>query len=325
MNDTRSNYKLGLFVFLALVVLFVVLFILGGRTIFEPKIIIETYFDESISGLEVGSPVRYRGITVGEVSSIELSDALYEQSIPREQRKSYVVVRSEITAANKTVQEWKRNIDISINRGLRATTQLAGITGQQYLSFDYSGFDVGLEFSWESEYPYIPSTKSSTGKIVSGIQHLIDRLDEADIEKLVININQLIETLNRAVGDVETGKISQEILSLTTNTNHMIIDVDNLIKNPDVEIIFSSLSEVSKQLNSSLKDEGEINSLIKNIDQVSRRIDILLSDNQYDVSYIIKDLRVTAENLKIFSRYLKDNPSSLIFSKEPERLEIDED
>ncbi|WP_139280431.1 MlaD family protein, partial [Vibrio parahaemolyticus] len=99
MDDSKSSYKLGLFVVSALVSLFVVLFILGGRSLFEPKIIVETYFDESVSGLEVGAPVRFRGITAGEVVSIELSDALYEAAVPRENRKSYVVVRSEITGA----------------------------------------------------------------------------------------------------------------------------------------------------------------------------------------------------------------------------------
>ncbi|EHR6736636.1 MlaD family protein [Vibrio parahaemolyticus] len=322
MDDSKSSYKLGLFVVSALVSLFVVLFILGGRSLFEPKIIVETYFDESVSGLEVGAPVRFRGITAGEVVSIELSDALYEAAVPRENRKSYVVVRSEITGAKRTIEEWNRSIEISIERGLRATTQLAGITGQQYLSFDYTSMDEGLSFNWKPNYPYVPSTKSSAGKIVSGIQSLIARLDEADINTLVANINMLIETLNQSISALDADALNAQLLALLINSNQMVKSVDGVISGPEVKEIVSSLAQISKSLNSSLKDKGDINKLIKDLDRAAVRLDVIMADNQSDINYVIKDLRVTVENLKSFSETLKNQPSSIIFSSEPEKLKI---
>ncbi|EPW6415081.1 MlaD family protein [Vibrio parahaemolyticus] len=289
---------------------------------FEPKIIVETYFDESVSGLEVGAPVRFRGITAGEVVSIELSDALYEAAVPRENRKSYVVVRSEITGAKRTIEEWNRSIEISIERGLRATTQLAGITGQQYLSFDYTSMDEGLSFSWKPNYPYVPSTKSSAGKIVSGIQSLIARLDEADINTLVANINMLIETLNQSISALDADALNAQLLALLINSNQMVKSVDGVISDPEVKEIVSSLAQISKSLNSSLKDKGDINKLIKDLDQAAVRLDVIMADNQSDINYVIKDLRVTVENLKSFSETLKNQPSSIIFSSEPEKLKI---
>ncbi len=322
MDDSKSSYKLGLFVVSALVSLFVVLFILGGRSLFEPKIIVETYFDESVSGLEVGAPVRFRGITAGEVVSIELSDAFYEAAVPRENRKSYVVVRSEITGAKRTIEEWNRSIEISIERGLRATTQLAGITGQQYLSFDYTSMDEGLSFNWKPNYPYVPSTKSSAGKIVSGIQSLIARLDEADINTLVANINMLIETLNQSISALDADALNAQLLALLIYSNQMVKSVDGVISDPEVKEIVSSLAQISKSLNSSLKDKGDINKLIKDLDRAAVRLDVIMADNQSDINYVIKDLRVTVENLKSFSETLKNQPSSIIFSSEPEKLKI---
>lgn len=322
MNDSRSSYKLGLFVVSALISLFVVLFILGGRSLFEPKMIVETYFDESVSGLEVGAPVRYRGITAGEVVSIELSDAFYESSVPRGNRKSYVVVRSEITSSKRTLEEWNKSIEISVDRGLRATTRLAGITGQQYLSFDYTTVDEGLSFDWSPEYPYVPSTKSSTGKIVSGIQALIDRLDEADINTLVSNINTLVGTLDSKIGQVDVKSLNVRLIELLLNTNQMVKNVDGVVSAPDVKAIISSVAQISKNLNSSLSDEGDMNRLIKDLDRAAVRLDVIMADNQSDVNYVIKDLRVTVENLKSFSETLKNQPSSIIFSSEPEKLKI---
>lgn len=322
MNDSRSSYKLGLFVVSALISLFVVLFILGGRSLFEPKMIVETYFDESVSGLEVGAPVRYRGITAGEVVSIELSDASYESAVPRENRKSYVVVLSEITGSKRTIEEWNKSIEISVDRGLRATTRLAGITGQQYLSFDYTSADEGLSFDWDPEYPYVPSTKSSTGKIVSGIQALIDRLDEADINTLISNINTLINTLDGKIEQVDVESLNVQLIELLRNTNKMVKSVDGVVSEPEVKAIISSIAQITKNLNASLNDEGDINRLIKDLDRAAVRLDVIMADNQSDVNFVIKDLRVTVENLKSFSETLKNQPSSIIFSSEPEKLKI---
>ncbi|HDY7465602.1 TPA: MCE family protein [Vibrio vulnificus] len=323
MDDSKGSYKLGLFVVSALISLFIVLFILGGRSLFEPKIIIETYFDESVSGLDVGAPVRFRGITAGEVVAIELSDALYESAVPRENRKSYVVVRSEINGTKSTAEEWNRNIEISIERGLRATTQLAGITGQQYLSFDYTQADVELNFDWDPDYPYVPSTKNSTGKIVSGIQRLISRLDEADINTLVSNINILLETLNKSIGLVDVEALNAQLLTLLINTNQMVKGVDGVVSDPEVKVIISSIAQISQSLNSSLSDEGDINTLIKDLDRAAVRLDVIMADNQPEINYVMKDLRVTVENLKSFSETLKNQPSSIIFSSEPQKLKID--
>lgn len=323
MDDSKGSYKLGLFVVSALVSLFVVLFILEGRNLFEPKMIIETYFDESVSGLDVGAPVRFRGITAGEVVSIELSDAIYESEVPRENRKSYVVVRSEITGAKKTVAEWNMSVQVAIERGLRATTQLAGITGQQFLSFDFVSADKGLIFDWTPEYPYVPSTKSSTGKIVSGIQSLIDHLDEADINKLVSNINTLIATLNTTIGKVDVESLNIELIELLNNTNHMVKNVDGVVSDTEIKAIISSVAQVSKKLNSTLNKGGELNQLVSDLDRAAVRLDVIMADNQSDINYVIKDLRVTVENLKEFSETLKSQPSSIIFSSEPEKLKLD--
>ena len=36
-----------------------ILFVLGGRALFEPTMTFETYFDESVAELDIGSPVCF--------------------------------------------------------------------------------------------------------------------------------------------------------------------------------------------------------------------------------------------------------------------------
>lgn len=143
-----------------------------------------------------------------------------------------------------------------------------------------------------------------------------------DINTLVANINTLVETLNKSISSVDAKALNAQLLDLLMNTNGMVKSVDSVVSDPEVKEIVSSLAQISKSLNSSLKDKGDINKLIKDLDQAAVRLDVIMSDNQSNINYVIKDLRVTVENLKSFSETLKNKPSSIIFSSEPEKLKI---
>src|SRR5438552_5807474 len=70
MSAQANNFKLGLFVIGATVALVLLLLIVGSGRWFQSKTIIETYFNESVQGLDIGSKVKYRGVSVGEVTRI---------------------------------------------------------------------------------------------------------------------------------------------------------------------------------------------------------------------------------------------------------------
>src|SRR5262245_30717971 len=70
MTEETKYRRLGVFVFVALALLFGILFLLGGRSLFQPTLVFETYFNDSVAGLDVGSPVRFRGVPLGQVSEI---------------------------------------------------------------------------------------------------------------------------------------------------------------------------------------------------------------------------------------------------------------
>ena len=97
MDDKQQYFRLGLFVVISLVLLFCVLFVLGARSLFQPSMTFETYFNDSVAGLDVGAPVRFRGVTLGQVSAILTSPPLYEEDVPVDKRKAYIVVRATIT------------------------------------------------------------------------------------------------------------------------------------------------------------------------------------------------------------------------------------
>ena len=73
MRQKANYFKLGLFVIAAIVAGIAVLIIIGTGRWLERRITIETYFKESVQGLDVGSKLKYRGVTIGEVTKISFT------------------------------------------------------------------------------------------------------------------------------------------------------------------------------------------------------------------------------------------------------------
>jgi phospholipid/cholesterol/gamma-HCH transport system substrate-binding protein/paraquat-inducible protein B len=77
MSQQAHYFKIGVFVLGATTLFVVGIIVLGAGKWFERSAMVETYFYESVQGLEVGAPVRLRGVRVGRVESIRLAREEY--------------------------------------------------------------------------------------------------------------------------------------------------------------------------------------------------------------------------------------------------------
>ena len=140
----KANYfKLGLFVIGAIVAGAIVLVVIGSGRWFQPKLTIETYFNESVQGLDLGSKLKYRGVAIGEVTKIGFTYNKYQLDRPMVERARYVLVEAQIEprllggrAAAGDITNPK-NAQAEIDRGLRVRLSPQGITGTSYLEIDY--------------------------------------------------------------------------------------------------------------------------------------------------------------------------------------------
>ena len=90
--EKLSYFKIGLFVIAAVVIGVIGVVVLGAGTIFRKEALVETYIDESVQGLDIGSPVKFRGVPVGNVERITLTSAEYPTT------RQYVLVRMSISS-----------------------------------------------------------------------------------------------------------------------------------------------------------------------------------------------------------------------------------
>src|SRR5262245_8040268 len=130
-----SYFKVGLFVIAASVIAVIGVILLGVGSVFEKNTLVETYIDESVQGLDVGSPVKFRCVPSVKVEKLSLTSAEYGT------RKRYVLVRAGIAQKLLDVPLGDPNsagFKLEVERGLRLRLAAQGLTGVAYLEADYA-------------------------------------------------------------------------------------------------------------------------------------------------------------------------------------------
>ena len=176
-NANPNYFRLGVFVLSAIGVLIAIILIFGGGRFFKPSFTVETYVKQSVTGLDVGAPVRFRGVRLGQVTLIGLSGDIYEKRTKMTDRNEYVVIRMKIFGEKID----GKALDTFIKENLRARIKSSGITGVSYVEFDFdSPADTAafppLKYDWDPDYPVVPSLPNQADQIISGLQKIVASL-----------------------------------------------------------------------------------------------------------------------------------------------------
>lgn len=293
-NNSNPNYfRLGVFVLAAIGVLLAVILIFGSGQIFKQSFHVETYIKQSVTGLDTGASVRFRGVKIGQVTMIGLSGDLYEKDLPFHDRRQYVVVRMQIFGDKVNESQ----IGEFVKNNLRARVKSMGITGVNYVEFDFvsnAADSPQLPYTWKPEYPVIPSLPNQADEIISGIQKLIGALNEMNIDGTQKKLDALITNLNvMMAGD---GKGNEGVIESVKQLN----------------VIMARIAKVT--------DKDELNILMRELVGTMVALRQTVTSIQGDTSATIENLKQTSENLNEFSRIASQSPSSLIWGEPPAKI-----
>jgi phospholipid/cholesterol/gamma-HCH transport system substrate-binding protein/paraquat-inducible protein B len=293
-NNSNPNYfRLGIFVLAGIGVLLAVILIFGSGQIFKKSFYVETYIKQSVTGLDAGASVRFRGVKIGQVSMIGLSGDLYEKDLPFHDRRQYVVVRMQIFGDKVNEDQ----IGEFVKNNLRARVKSMGITGVNYVEFDFvsnAADSPQLPYSWKPKYPVIPSLPNQADEIISGIQKLIGALNDMNIDGTQKKLDALITNLNvMMAGD---GKGNEGVIESVKQLN----------------VIMARIAKVT--------DKDELNILMRELVGTMVALRQTVTSIQGDTSATIENLKQASENLNEFSRIASQSPSSLIWAEPPAKI-----
>jgi len=301
MSAKAHYFRIGVFISIGIAILVGGLIAFGAGQVFRPRIYIETYVNGTVQGVDVGTPVKFRGVTVGKVSSITF--AFNEYGNPNEEdRYNYVVILMEIDR-EMFPDMFKRDLtpilQKNIELGLRARIEPLGITGMNYIEINYLQDPTQfpqLSFNWTPHYYYIPSAPGQLTNILNSVNNMMREIEKLNIGELSNNLNQIMTKLNQAVGDAQIEKVSQGLQNLMSDLQKALNDAQLGELSTDARKLMTGLDTSNAQLQV----------IMKNVEPATRL-------NAEQIRSIVRNLNGVMSNLEAFSYAVKRRPSVLLW------------
>ncbi|MFP4267090.1 MAG: MlaD family protein [Spirochaetaceae bacterium] len=342
MATREQKIRVGLF-FLIGVVLIAALFLFAmGRTLFEEK---KTYYikfrDTSVSGLGVGSNVKYHGIAVGEIKDISVSGedigdvvvtiAVDEDTPIKENMKANLAMMG-ITGSKQIELSGGTNQAKDLPEGSTieaGSSALADITGDAQIIADKAELLLNNLNNFAST-----ANQDAFSDILANINYLLDTNSDK-ISQTLDNAQEITHDLNYASEDIretslelrelvereEIDRIIENLLSVTEASELLVGDLRSSVRPEKLDEITDNITEFTDMMKGDetrglLEDTSdilvELRKILEQTDETSQVVDMTVLRSSRDLVEAIRTLGETMKNLNEFSRIISEDPSRLI-------------
>ena len=306
--ETRASYVVvGTFVLALIAAAFGVVIFLT-RTSFEdtPKAYM-SYFTGSVTGLQIGSPVRYRGVPVGSVSDIRIDPTDVER------------VRVMMDIVHGT----------PIKTDTNSTLGLQGITGVAYIELTGGTRESEpLTALDDGQVPVIPSKKSGIQQVLASAPELLERavaiserlaliLDDRNVQSVsdtLANLSKLTGTLANSSGQIE--RLIADSQTTFTSLREAADGVTELTGglNSKLEPIAAGAQDVITDVQKTVRSFNRIASQLElAVDENRDSIRDFSSGGLYELSQFIAEGRVLISALTRLSGLIERDPARFFF------------
>ena len=329
----RSAYlRVGLLVVIGIALAVGAVLFLSGNSISHARPY-ETYFRDSVQGLDVGAPVKYRGVAIGAVTQIGLTSAEYGRDQPQDVRRAMfraVFVRFVIDTAKVGAPPNRA----AVAQGLRARIAPQGLTGQSYVDLDF--FDPEryppLSFTWTPRYEYIPSVPSTLSQVQDAATVLLDKFKQVDVNGLANGLLGLITDLRGTLRDgdahalmaqatgtlktLQTALDAADVPGLSADLRATLGSARTLAQGPQTRELLRSAATAADRL---AQASAKLPQLIAMLDVVSRRADSGSADLEAALPPLLRDVRTAVSALRQSSEELRNAPGQAVLGAPPPR------
>lgn len=315
MKSNAHYFRIGLFVIV------VILLLIGGSLLVSSDVfrgdrfLVETYIDESVQGLGVGTSLLHRGVAIGRIEKVTFVPQEYPMNTnsPEYAKFSrYVLLvmsveKKHFSDMGQLPEQIEALIRQQVNSGLRLKLSYQGITGIAYIEADYLNpqRNPQLAVPWKPKNIYIPSTKSLITSFTQAVDTVFQRLEKIDFPKIFEQTEITLKSIQTAVDDAKMPELRQSATELMKQLKQTLGEVEANLKPSDPNVPSVNIADTVAQLDRNL-----------------RQIENLVATHQDDIDKILTDFKTITSNLKQLSEQLKADPAQLLRSAPPSKTEI---
>lgn len=295
MSEQANQFKLGLFVVVSVVILMVGLIMLGAGAFLKSVRHAETYFEQSVGGLDVGAPIKFRGVTVGRVSKVGFATDRYAEAAEvKLSQRGAILVEMEFPAVGRVFSgNIEKIIPEAVEQGLRVRPGQSGIVGQSFLELVFVADPKNpapFKPTWTPQNPFIPATESTMQMITTAAERIAAQLESVNFGQIFSRIDQAVGTLNDKMEKIDTVALSNEALKTLAEVRTASAKVNSILSSPDVDQAIKDLPAIAANIRSASKKvedflsspqmekaKNDIPEIAERIRSTAKRLDELLA------------------------------------------------
>ena len=299
--ETKVNYVIvGLFAaLLSAAMIAGVLWLSAGKQYSKENDTYVAYMSESVSGLNLNAPVKYRGVQVGQVRLIAL-----DKSNPEQVRLELAIERGS-----------------PIKEDTIAILKSQGLTGIAFV--ELSGGSIAskaLEPKDTPPFPVIKTAPSLMGRVDTGLSSLL-----ANLNKTTENINAILDednrkVLKRALADVASliGAMAAHKAELDKTLNNTSITMENAAKmSAQLPQLLERIAKTTETVDKMAKEATRASvSARKTLDDVAPTAQRLASDALPELERLMVSMREMMDSLQRVTEQIEQNPAVLLRGKD---------
>jgi paraquat-inducible protein B len=334
MKTRVSPTIIGVFVLGALALGVVALLTFGSISFFDKPQRFIVYFggDESVNGLDHGSPVKLRGVRVGRVATLNLR---YDEK--KNQSVAAVVCefnRDAITGLNGLPLNISSRAELQalIDRGLRARLEVQSLaTGLLYVGLNFvdakENPDPGER---DSRYAVVPALPSAISEFQNSVTEILTNLKKADLAGLSRGLTALIADTRKQLNGLDLKQVAdqwkrtgeriealaadQNFKRTFDNLNGAVTDLRATMAKLDAQV-----EPTSAQLNATIAEAKKAMQAFNLTAQETRKFVRSQGGLGEELAGSLQHVAEAAESVKRLVDFLERNPNALITGrKRPE-------
>jgi ABC-type transporter Mla subunit MlaD len=318
MIEGRATFlRVGLLIVAGAAMLIGLVWFLGGARISNGRVY-ESYFGESVQGLEVGVAVRYRGVAIGRVTDIGLVTAEYGGSDEiKEDQATYRLVFVRYLVDPKRLGRMP-DTATAVKLGLRSRLASTGLTGITYIELDFVNPDKNpiAPVPWTPVGEYVPSVATTLSQVEDATKILIEKLNRIDIVALAENASRLLTDVDALMGQASELLKAADLPNLVADLKQTLASLRTLVENPDIGRTLAGTATAAEKLTQAI---AKIPPLMASLQAVSKRSDAGVADTAQALVPLLRDLAATTANLKEITDSLRRDPAQILVGQPPPR------
>ncbi len=316
MSNKANPVAIGAFVLGAVVLTIVALLVLGSGKLFRRTTRAVCFFTGDVMGLNVGAPVKFKGVDVGSVAEVRLripeeTSQPTPESVKEGVRMPVIIEidNDKVTQEGATTPLDAERLRHLIDVGMRA--QLVSqslVTGLLLVKLDFQP-EVPAVFVLprDSKLLEIPTAPTSLQQIQAAAQDVIRRLEAIDLERLVGAATGALEGVQRLANSPPLQQAVDALPSTISNVNATIGSMKDLLARVDRAQgpLFQSLKATSDRAGVALDQAGTTLHSMQGLIAPDAPLAV-------DLTVTLRELTAAAHSVRLLADSLDRNPSAIV-------------